>query len=238
MKEHVVKIRPVAFVFVTASMLACGFLKKKEEVTDPGPVTTAEVSPNSVHGPAVNESTIKRYHEEKKFADEQEGVLMRDVVARSESSGGSVVSSLPAGTGVATVSSLVPSYILIKFLDPTNNVRRMGWIEASAFTAQSLDAGTTRDAAAWVIRDAGPKDASAKDAGDAGKIADASVADAAVREAGATMQVSKPAVNGKCDPGWVIFPTGEKNCRKTCKADAECGGLKCTQKGSQKLCGM
>ncbi|NOU28677.1 MAG: hypothetical protein HOO96_12290, partial [Polyangiaceae bacterium] len=49
----------------------------------------------------------------------------------------------------------------------------------------------------------------------------------------------KPAVNGKCDAGWIIFPTGSTTCRKTCSADAECGtGLKCAPKGSQKLCGL
>lgn len=99
---------------------------------------------------------------------------------------------------------------------------------------------------ATTVKDAGIKDGGvAKDAGapldaggakDAGASKDAGVVKDAGAPKAAPMTAERKAVNGKCEAGWIVFPTNSETCRKVCATDADCGGLSCAQKGSQKLC--
>jgi hypothetical protein len=239
------KSRRLVLSAVTLAALsgACSFLHRDED-KQPTPVNTPSVpaiSPTSPHGPATNESAIKRYADEKKFAAEEEGVLARDTMVRTEAGAGEGVSSLVSGTPVATLSTIIQGFVLIKFVDAAGT-RKMGWIEQAAFVAIPLSASASAKASAIA---AARTDASAPPQADAGVRRDGGadagkVTDGGTKEAGApVLQVTKPAnKDGKCDAGWVLFPANERTCRKACTADADCGGLTCAQKGSVKICSI
>ena len=196
---------------------------KKTEATDdassvPVPTTTAAAG----SGPITNEKSVTRYPTEHKL--DEDGIVPKDVVAHQSPPNGQMVAVIPANTTVKKIAS-VPGGTLVVFTD-TTGARMMGWLDEQAFTVAPV-APTTTLRFIPTIRDAG-----------GGGTTPPTVVDAGGGGAKAVTPV-KPAVNGKCDAGWIIFPTGSTTCRKTCSADAECGtGLKCAPKGSQKLCGL
>ena len=209
---------------------------KKTEATDdassvPVPTTTAAAG----SGPITNEKSVTRYPTEHKL--DEDGIVPKDVVAHQSPPNGQMVAVIPANTTVKKIAS-VPGGTLVVFTD-TSGARMMGWLDEQAFTVAPV-APTTTLRFIPTIRDAGGGGTTPPTVVDAGGggTTPPTVVDAGGGGAKAVTPV-KPAVNGKCDAGWIIFPTGSTTCRKTCSADAECGtGLKCAPKGSQKLCGL
>ncbi len=206
---------------------------KKTEATDDASVPVPTTTASAGSGPITNEKSVTRYPTEQKL--DEDGTVPKDVVAHQSPPNGQMVAMIPANTTVKKIAS-VPGGTLVVFTD-TTGARMMGWLDEQAFTVAPVAPTTTvryiptlRDAGGGitppVVIDAGggPTPPVVIDAGGGGPKAVTPV---------------KPAVNGKCDAGWIIFPTGSTTCRRTCSTDAECGaGLKCAPKGSQKLCGL
>jgi hypothetical protein len=207
---------------------------KKTEATEDassGPATTATTA--ATDGPITNEKSVTRYPTEHKL--DEDGTVPKDVVAHQSPPNGQMVAVIPANTTVKKIAS-VPGGTLVVFTD-TTGARMMGWLDEQAFTVAPV-APTTTLRFIPTVRDAGVQPIVVDAGGGGGTPVPPPVLDAGGGGAKAVTPV-KPAVNGKCDAGWIIFPTGSTTCRKTCSADAECGaGLKCAQKGSQKLCGL
>jgi hypothetical protein len=227
---------------VSLSSLGIHDCKKTDEVTEAGGAPTATTP--AAQGKIVNEKSITRYPTEQKT--DQDFVLLQDATARVSPPNGSAVATVSAGTTVKKIAT-IPGGTLVVFSAPSGD-RMMGWMDDASFLAPP-EASTAPNRVLpvpVVSRDGGPTPTPPPSL-DAGKsdptpaqVVDAGAKPTAVVDAGAkpaAMVPVKKAVNGKCDPGWIIFPTGGPDCRKTCASDADCPGLKCAPKGSQKLCG-
>ncbi|MFO0663457.1 MAG: hypothetical protein U0174_05870 [Polyangiaceae bacterium] len=213
-------------LILTVSALSLNPCSKEEGGAEPATSATAATAKPAADGPAVNEKNITRYPTERKV--DETATTLREFDVRQSPPTGAVVAHIPAGTSVKKIATM-PGAALVTFTAP-NGEKTMGWLGDQAFEVMpEAPTPNTPNVPIVVNRDAGA--GVVKDAGGAPAVVDAGTAPAAATP-------KRKAVNGKCDPGWVVFPTGSDTCRQTCTSDASCGnpGLKCLPKGSQKLC--
>ena len=217
-------------ILLTLSALSLNPCSKAEEgleSADTGAAATAK--PATADGPAVNEKNITRYPTERKI--DEVATTARDFDVRTSPPTGAVVVHIPAGTSVKKIATM-PGSALVTFTAP-NGERTMGWLNDQAFEAMP-DVPVPVTPVPLVVGN--------RDAGAPTKVVDAGAPPKVVDAGGPAPKAATPKLatkaDGSCEPGWVVYPTGEKTCRKTCNADADCNnpGLICAPRGSKKLC--
>lgn len=217
-------MRTLILAVSTLSALSLNPCSKSEETGDNADTGAATTAKPGAEAPPTNEKSITRYPTERKV--DETATTAREFDVRTSPPTGAVVLHLAAGTSVKKIATM-PGAALVTFTAP-NGDKMMGWLNDQAFEAMPdvpvpVPFVVNRDGGAPKVVDAG-----------APKVADAG--GGPVPKAATPKLAAK--ADGTCEAGWVIYPTGEKTCRKTCTADADCGnpGLLCAPRGSKKLC--
>jgi hypothetical protein len=240
----------LASVLFASALVGCPLLKKKKGDDDLLDAATVNVSGTG----AKNEKDILRYAQEE--ALDEVAVIGKDgTKARNFPGNGPEVATLSKGTVVKKMAKYFSTGVLVMFDDPiaADGSKLMGWVPINAFDVAApkpvwtppkvtdagakTDAGASTDAGGSTTADAGG--GGKPDAGGGGTGTDAGGGGGGALPQPERGRVSVPTVGGKCPDGWAKTST-DGQCRKICKADAECTAqskvTKCKPDGAQKLC--
>lgn len=241
----------LASVLFASALAGCPLLKKKQTDDD----SLLDAATVSVSGTgAKNEKDILRYAQEE--ALDEVAVIGKDgAKARNFPGNGPEVASLAKGTVVKKMAKYFATGVLVMFDDPIagDGSKLMGWVPPNAFDVAApkpvwtppkiVDAGPKPDSGGSTTTDAGggKTDAGGGGGADAGGSSASNDAGGGGKiPAPPTGRVSVPPTDGKCPDGWAITSPGDGQCRKACKADAECTAqsriTKCKPAGAAKLC--
>jgi hypothetical protein len=232
----------VVSLTATTLLLGCPLLKKKPADDEDPLAALADAATVTVTGiGAKNEGTVLRYANETPLANIPAIIGSDGATARNFPGNGPTVAFLPKGTLVAKIAQYFSSGVLVMFDDASagDGSKLIGWVPIKAFDLAAPPPTKTIIVPPPVVvkKDAGSPSVQPQDAGGGGggntTVVDAGGGGGGLPQPPKGVPAVAP-VNGKCPDG---FPLTEGMCRRKCATDADCGrGIKCQQKGGNKVC--